>query len=148
MSSMSGRSRPSHQRLLPIASAATRRPRPHPVRSDVLRREPLWLPSSSALRRLSFRPSSRNRGCPRAPARPPPPRLRPRRPDRRVLELPTSPHLRRAFDRLRGGPDAGRGARRDVAGGRAARLRGTASQRHIASPLFDYAISRFENRPQ
>ena len=46
-----------------------------------------------------------------------PPDLRARRPDRRVLELPAEPRLRRAADRLRGGPDAPGGAGRDVAGG-------------------------------
>jgi hypothetical protein len=41
------------------------------------------------------------------------------RPDRRVLGEPGKPHSRRTPDRLRGGPDAEGGARRDVAGSRA-----------------------------
>jgi hypothetical protein len=45
-------------------------------------------------------------------------RLRPGRPDRRLLGVPGDPHLRRAPDRMRGGPDAPGGARRDVAGAR------------------------------
>src|SRR5215211_5338765 len=52
----------------------------------------------------------------RAPPRPHAPRLRPRRPDRRVLGEPQDARLRRAADRLRGGPDAPGGARRDAAG--------------------------------
>jgi pimeloyl-ACP methyl ester carboxylesterase len=43
------------------------------------------------------------------------PRLRARRPDRRVLELPGEPHLRRTSHRLRGGPDAPGGAPGDAA---------------------------------
>ena len=38
--------------------------------------------------------------------------------DRRVLELPREPHVRGAVGRLRGGPDAPGGARRDAAGDR------------------------------
>jgi hypothetical protein len=45
------------------------------------------------------------------------PGLRARRPDRRVLGLPREPHVRRAADRLRGGPDAAGRACRDAAGG-------------------------------
>ena len=54
----------------------------------------------------------------RAAPRPNAPRLRAGRQDRRVLELPAEPRLRRAVDRLRGGSDAAGGARRDAAGGR------------------------------
>ena len=40
-------------------------------------------------------------------------------PSERVLVLSAEPHLRRARDRLRGGPDASGGARRDAARERA-----------------------------
>src|SRR4029450_9707139 len=45
-----------------------------------------------------------------------------RRPDRRVLELPGEPRLRRAPDRLRGGPDAAGGLGGHAAGGGAGSL--------------------------
>jgi hypothetical protein len=57
--------------------------------------------------------SASGRTRPRSPRRAPPcpdaPRLRTGRSDRRVLELPAEPHLRRAPDRRRGGPDAAGG---------------------------------------
>jgi hypothetical protein len=54
---------------------------------------------------------------PRTMASHPDPRQGPA--DRRALELPPEPHLRRAADRLLGGSDAQGGAGRDAAGGRA-----------------------------
>jgi hypothetical protein len=57
---------------------------------------------------------------PGRPGRWPPTRTRDKcTADRRALELPPEPHLRRAADRLLGGSDAQGGAGRDAAGGRA-----------------------------
>ena len=64
------------------------------------------------------RPCSPRRAAPRPDA----PRLRTRRPDRRVLGATRRAVSSPSSDRLRGGPDASGGARRDTARGRAGTL--------------------------
>ena len=54
-------------------------------------RAPVWLPAPNSSTSLWCRTSKRGR------------------PERRVLEPPAEPHVRRASDRLRGGPDAAGG---------------------------------------